>query len=55
MLDCCQPLEVVKKKGITLAEFSCLAKCNGLEATTHFADKSFVNNTPPLPSTIIGD
>ncbi|KAG0137856.1 Phytochelatin synthase-domain-containing protein [Tuber indicum] len=40
MLDCCQPLEVVKEKGITLAEFSCLAKCNGLEAVTRFADST---------------
>lgn len=42
MLDCCQPLERVKKFGITLAEFSCLAKCNGLEATTKFANETFV-------------
>ncbi|RPA98500.1 Phytochelatin-domain-containing protein [Choiromyces venosus 120613-1] len=40
MLDCCQPLEVVKEKGITLAEFSCLAKCNGLDAITRFADST---------------
>lgn len=29
MLDCCTPLDVVKKRGITFNEFSCLAKCNG--------------------------
>ncbi|RPA86165.1 Phytochelatin-domain-containing protein [Ascobolus immersus RN42] len=39
MLDCCRPLEDVKKKGITLAEFACLARCNGLDATTRFANK----------------
>ncbi|KAL0640724.1 hypothetical protein Q9L58_000028 [Maublancomyces gigas] len=38
MLDCCQPLEHVKQFGITLAEFACLAKCNGLDATTKFAN-----------------
>jgi glutathione gamma-glutamylcysteinyltransferase len=38
MLDCCRPLEWVKQNGITLAEFTCLAKCNGLEATTRYAN-----------------
>ncbi|KAI5799955.1 Phytochelatin synthase-domain-containing protein [Geopyxis carbonaria] len=40
MLDCCRPLEWVRAKGITLAEFSCLARCNGLDAETRFADQS---------------
>ncbi|KAF8252187.1 Phytochelatin-domain-containing protein [Wilcoxina mikolae CBS 423.85] len=40
MLDCCRPLEWVKQNGITLAEFTCLAKCNGLDATTRFADQT---------------
>lgn len=31
MLDCCIPLEVAAKKGITLFQFCCLAKCNGLD------------------------
>lgn len=39
MLDCCRPLEWVKTNGITLTEFSCLARCNGLDATTRFADQ----------------
>jgi glutathione gamma-glutamylcysteinyltransferase len=30
MLECCVPLEVIKKEGITLFHFSCLAMCNGL-------------------------
>ena len=30
MLDCCAPLEVVKQKGITFKEFTCLAGCSGL-------------------------
>ena len=29
LLDCCRPLEHVKKVGITLEEFKCLADCNG--------------------------
>lgn len=40
MLDCCRPLEWVKEHGITLAEFSCLAKCNGLEEMTRYADQT---------------
>ncbi len=31
MLECCVPLEVVKKKGISLFHLSCLAMCNGLD------------------------
>lgn len=29
LLGCCRPLELVKKSGITLEEFQCLAECNG--------------------------
>lgn len=29
MLDCCQPIEVTKVKGITLPKLACLARCNG--------------------------
>ncbi|KAL7747994.1 hypothetical protein RI367_006540 [Sorochytrium milnesiophthora] len=39
MLDCCRPLEEIKRTGITLGEFSCLAKCNGLNAKTHRPDQ----------------
>ena len=38
MLDCCRPLELVKKDGITLQEFGCLAKCNGLAVDQHLAE-----------------
>ncbi|PLW17373.1 hypothetical protein PCANC_14083 [Puccinia coronata f. sp. avenae] len=34
MLDCCRPLDSIRKNGITLAEFNCLARCNGLALTT---------------------
>ena len=29
MLDCCEPLDVIKKNGITLEQLACLARCNG--------------------------
>ncbi|XP_046841427.1 glutathione gamma-glutamylcysteinyltransferase-like isoform X2 [Xenia sp. Carnegie-2017] len=45
MLDCCIPLDIVKKKGITLSDFHCLAKCNGLDVDIKRA----------LPSTDIND
>jgi glutathione gamma-glutamylcysteinyltransferase len=38
MLDCCRPLEDIKKQGITLSEFTCLARCNGLHAVSYRAD-----------------
>ncbi|GAA5958325.1 hypothetical protein JCM3765_004792 [Sporobolomyces pararoseus] len=32
MLDCCRPLSDIAQVGLTLAEFSCLSRCNGLRA-----------------------
>ena len=32
MLDCCKSLEKVQRDGITLDEFVCVAKCNGVNA-----------------------
>lgn len=32
LLDCCQPLERVREKGISLDELACLAQCNGAQA-----------------------
>ena len=29
LLDCCLPLEEVKRKGVTIDELACLARCNG--------------------------
>lgn len=46
MLDCCRPLDYVRTNGITLSEFTCLAKCNGLDAHTKYADKLYVECTP---------
>ncbi|GAA5973931.1 hypothetical protein JCM11641_001227 [Rhodosporidiobolus odoratus] len=34
MLDCCRPLSSISTVGITLSEFTCLARCNGLRART---------------------
>lgn len=34
MLDCCRPLSDIAQVGLTLAEFACLARCNGLTART---------------------
>ncbi|KAI8058019.1 Phytochelatin synthase-domain-containing protein [Syncephalis plumigaleata] len=38
MLDCCRSLKDVRENGITLSEFACIARCNGLEERTIFAD-----------------
>ncbi|ORY05327.1 Phytochelatin-domain-containing protein [Basidiobolus meristosporus CBS 931.73] len=38
MLDCCRSLEQVRKTGVSLPEFSCLAKCNGLDEQTNRSD-----------------
>eukprot|EP00002_Diphylleia_rotans_P040533 TRINITY_DN9632_c0_g1_i3.p1 TRINITY_DN9632_c0_g1~~TRINITY_DN9632_c0_g1_i3.p1 ORF type:complete len:193 (-),score=30.65 TRINITY_DN9632_c0_g1_i3:78-656(-) len=40
LLDCCLPLEVVKKSGITAKQFSCLAECNGSVCDTKYAQNS---------------
>jgi glutathione gamma-glutamylcysteinyltransferase len=40
MLDCCTPLEVVKKRGITFTEFACLARCNGATVLSFRGDES---------------
>ena len=36
MLDCCEPLENIKAKGITLAKVACLARCNGAKTTLFY-------------------
>ncbi|GMR37523.1 hypothetical protein PMAYCL1PPCAC_07718, partial [Pristionchus mayeri] len=37
MLDCCVPVENIKKVGLTLAQVSCLATCNRLNSELHHA------------------
>lgn len=34
MLECCEPLEVVKKTGVTLEKLACTARCNSLDVET---------------------
>jgi hypothetical protein len=36
MLDCCQPLDVTRLKGLTLATLACLAHCNAAHVTLHY-------------------
>lgn len=40
MLDCCTSLELVKKQGITLGQFVCLARCNGAQASVFYGSDS---------------
>ncbi|EGG11036.1 uncharacterized protein MELLADRAFT_33495, partial [Melampsora larici-populina 98AG31] len=40
MLDCCRPLEAVQRVGITLSEFNCLARCNGLRVYSSYPQLS---------------
>lgn len=35
LLDCCTPLEHVKKGGVSLDEVACLARCNGTDSRVH--------------------
>jgi len=40
MLDCCVPINVIEKSGITFDQFSCLAVCNTLNVRSVRADAS---------------
>ena len=37
MLSCCEPLETIRIKGITIAKLNCLARCNGANSNLHYA------------------
>lgn len=39
MLDCCVPLDVVEKRGITMDQFACLATCNMLQVKMVHVDE----------------
>ncbi len=39
MLDCCDPLDVIQLKGITLAKLGCLARCNGANVEMYYGDE----------------
>jgi len=38
MLDCCRPLEVVRREGLTVGQLVCLARCNGARVDAVHAD-----------------
>eukprot|EP00536_Pseudo-nitzschia_multiseries_P000883 jgi/Psemu1/179689/e_gw1.11.279.1 len=40
MLNCCVDLEEIKKDGITLRDFQCLAYCQGLSVETQYCDET---------------
>lgn len=40
MLDCCEPLEKVKREGITFAKLTCLAQCAGASVQAFRANQS---------------
>ncbi|EGG14857.1 Phytochelatins synthase [Cavenderia fasciculata] len=40
MLDCCTPIESVKKRGITFTEFTCLSRCNGAKIKSFRGDET---------------
>jgi len=42
LLDCCEPLEVVKEKGVTFGKVVCLARCNGAQVDAHRVDEADV-------------
>ncbi len=37
LLDCCDPLDLVRQRGLTLPRFACLARCNGATAAVRHA------------------
>eukprot|EP01103_Thecamoeba_quadrilineata_P005044 TRINITY_DN1489_c0_g1_i4.p1 TRINITY_DN1489_c0_g1~~TRINITY_DN1489_c0_g1_i4.p1 ORF type:complete len:174 (+),score=24.97 TRINITY_DN1489_c0_g1_i4:39-524(+) len=41
MLDCCISLEIIKEKGLTIKEFICLARCEGIKVDSKPADTGF--------------
>ena len=38
LLDCCVPLEEIRRRGLDLDELACLARCNGADVDLHRAD-----------------
>uniref|UniRef100_A0A7C8YW16 glutathione gamma-glutamylcysteinyltransferase n=2 Tax=Opuntia streptacantha TaxID=393608 RepID=A0A7C8YW16_OPUST len=43
MLDCCEPLEKVKAKGISVGKLACLAHCAGADVQTFRTNESSIN------------
>lgn len=44
MLDCCEPLENVKAKGITFAKVACLAQCAGAQVESFRSNQSTIDD-----------
>jgi glutathione gamma-glutamylcysteinyltransferase len=44
MLDCCEPLDIVRLNGITLPKLACLAKCNGAGVELNLASSITVED-----------
>ena len=44
MLDCCEPLEVVKEKGITFEKLVCLAHCSGAKVEAFRTSQSTIDD-----------
>lgn len=40
MLECCEPLEVVRSKGICIGKLDCLARCNGATTMLKYGDST---------------
>jgi glutathione gamma-glutamylcysteinyltransferase len=40
LLDCCLPLDTVRSRGVTLDQFACLARCNGVTAEARRAGEA---------------
>lgn len=40
MMDCCEDLEIVKLRGITISKVACLARCNGADAEIYYANET---------------
>lgn len=43
MLDCCEPLDIIQLKGITLSKLACLSRCNGAETELKYADLTTID------------
>ncbi|KAF8392162.1 hypothetical protein HHK36_022504 [Tetracentron sinense] len=44
MLDCCEPLEKIKAKGITFGKVACLAHCNGAQVESFRTNQSTIDD-----------
>jgi hypothetical protein len=60
MLECCEPLEVVREKGICISKLTCLAQCNGATTKLKYGDVTSlhefreVREVPSVWSSMLG-